>query len=117
VAIGTASCFRTPTIVDLQVAADDPAQPLHRLREGRDSGGCQRIVGGEVREHSDAAHALALLRPRCERPPRRRPAEKRAPGIRAVYRKTQGESLQQGLIVLNRREAPALFHFTIIPSA
>jgi len=34
-----------------------------------------RIVRGQVHQHADAAHALALLRPRGERPRDRRAAE------------------------------------------
>jgi hypothetical protein len=41
------------------------------LQERRDAGLCLPIVGGEVHQHADASHPLALLRLRCERPCRR----------------------------------------------
>src|SRR5262249_52904855 len=58
-----------PTVLDLKVAADCPAQQLHRLPKRVDaclSFHIARGVGAE--EHADAPHALALLRTRRERP-------------------------------------------------
>ena len=38
------------------------------MQERREARLSFRIVGGEVHEHADAPHALALLRPRRKRP-------------------------------------------------
>jgi hypothetical protein len=56
---------------DLQVAADGPTQFPHSLLERGDARLSFRIVRGKVHQHADAAHLLALLRPRRERPSRR----------------------------------------------
>jgi hypothetical protein len=45
---------------------------LQSLHECRDAGLPHRIVCGEVHQHADAPHPLALLRARHERPLRRR---------------------------------------------
>jgi len=49
---------------------------LQALVERRDAGLTLWIVGDRAREHADPSHALALLRPRRERP-RSRAAEQR----------------------------------------
>ena len=68
---------RAPAIVDPHVAAVGPAQFLQPLQERRDAGLSFRIVRGQVHEHADAPHPLALLRARRERPRSRRAAEQR----------------------------------------
>src|SRR5262249_14830605 len=65
-----------PAIVDAEVLPDGPTQLLQALRKGRQTAMSFRIICSEWREHADAAHPLALLRARRERP-RRRAAEKR----------------------------------------
>jgi hypothetical protein len=45
------------------------------LQEYRDAGLLFRIIRSCVHEHAHASHPLALLRPRRERPRRRRAAE------------------------------------------
>jgi hypothetical protein len=47
------------------------------LQEYRDAGLLFRIIRSCVHEHTDASHALALLRPRRERPCCRRTTEQR----------------------------------------
>jgi hypothetical protein len=44
---------------------------LQSLQERLDFAPCFRIIGCQWREHADAPHALALLRPRREGPRRR----------------------------------------------
>src|SRR5262249_4479448 len=68
---------RAPTVVDSHAATDGPAQLLQPLSERGDAGRCFWIVGGQVHKDADAPHALALLRPRRERPGGRRAAEQR----------------------------------------
>src|SRR5262249_28426970 len=65
-----------PTIVDPHIAAGGPAQLLQPLREGRDPRQRFRILDRDRLEHTDAPHALGLLRACCERPCRR-PANER----------------------------------------
>src|SRR5262249_1186671 len=65
-----------PAGVDPHIAANSPAQFLQTLVERRKSILAFWIVRSPVHEHADAAHALALLPPRRERP-RRRAAEQR----------------------------------------
>src|SRR5437660_546816 len=67
----------TPTVVYLQVAADDPAQLLQPLHKRCTASPHLGVVRARVREHADAPHPLALLRARDERPSRRRAAEQR----------------------------------------
>src|SRR5262249_17405691 len=56
-------------VVDLHIAALDPAQLLQLFQERSVARPCLRIVFGQVREHADAPHALArLLCARRERP-------------------------------------------------
>src|SRR5262249_16851449 len=65
-----------PANVDLGVAAHRPAcflQPLHERGETRLP---SPVFRTEVHEHTDAAHALALLRARRERPSNRSATEK-----------------------------------------
>src|SRR5215831_8864840 len=66
-----------PADVDAHVAADGPARFLQTLQECREAGLSLRIFRGEIHQHPDAPHALALLRARRERPRGRRPAEQR----------------------------------------
>jgi hypothetical protein len=44
------------------------------LLESRNAALAFRIVRGQVHQHANTLHALGLLRPRRERPPRRRAA-------------------------------------------
>ena len=69
---------QAPAIIDLQVAADGPAQLLQRLQERGVTHLHVRILGrSPCSEHADAPHRAALLRASCERPPYRRSANKR----------------------------------------
>ena len=70
---------RAQAIVDLHVAALAPAQLLQRLRKNPEAGLHVCIVGvhARARDHADAPHRSGLLRPRRERPRRRRAAEQR----------------------------------------
>ena len=68
---------RAPAIVDPHVAADRSSPFLQPLQERPEAGLRFRIVRGQVHEHADAPHPLGLLRPRRERPRRRRAAEQR----------------------------------------
>jgi hypothetical protein len=65
-----------PSKVHPHVAAIDPAQARKRLSEHRIAKLPLRIVFVERHEPADAPHAVALLRPRRNRP-RRRAAEER----------------------------------------
>jgi hypothetical protein len=47
------------------------------MQERRDAGLTFRIVGRQGQQHADPPHPVALLRPRRERPCRRRAAEQR----------------------------------------
>ena len=67
---------RTDAVLDPNVAPDDPSQLLQTLTKGCQASLPFRIVRGPRAEHPDAPHALALLRPRRQRP-RRRAAEQR----------------------------------------
>ena len=66
-----------PADIDLQVAANRPAQQRQPLQERSDAGLIWRIVRSCGQEHADAPHPLGLLRPRRQRPRRRRAAEQR----------------------------------------
>ena len=59
---------RTDAVLDPDVAPHDPSQLLQTLMKGCHASLPFRIVRGPRAEHPDAAHALALLRPRRERP-------------------------------------------------
>jgi hypothetical protein len=74
---GTFGITRAPSVVDLHINADDPAQLLQALLECRYA--CRRvlIVPGYGAEHPDAPHPLGLLRARRARPRRRCTAEDR----------------------------------------
>src|SRR5262249_50233496 len=58
----------TPAVVDPDVLADRPPQLLQTLRKRREAGLRLWIVGLHGHQHTDAPHALALLRVRPERP-------------------------------------------------
>src|SRR5258705_12460871 len=68
---------RGPAGVDPQVAAVAPAQLLQGLCERREAALPFRIVRAPIREHADAPHALAILRPCGERPRGGRTADER----------------------------------------
>src|SRR5262249_10934359 len=96
-----------PTIVDPHVAAVSPAQLLELLQKRTDPCHSFRIVRGQRGQHADAPHSLALLRPRRERPRRRRAAEQRdelAPfhsiTSSARWLRNQGTSSPSALAVL-----------------
>jgi hypothetical protein len=73
--VGVIAC--EPAIFDLHVAAVGPAQLLQTLCERCHAGLQVRIIRGSAdREHADAPHPLALLRPRRERPRNRCAAER-----------------------------------------
>src|SRR5262249_22708164 len=65
-----------PAIVQTSVLPDAPAQLLQRLGESSHAILSFSIMSGEWGEHTNATHALALLRARRERP-RRGGAEQR----------------------------------------
>jgi len=67
---------RAPTVVDLQVATDGPAQLLQPLCQRSDAGRRFRVVGGQVHQCADPPHLLALLRARRERPRCRAPEQR-----------------------------------------
>src|SRR5262249_41193260 len=73
-AIGTA---RSPSGLDLYIAADGPARLLQTLQKYSIARLSERIVGNKVMEDADAPHPLALLRARRKWPRRRRAAEQR----------------------------------------
>jgi len=81
-AANSAACLRisaalavAPADIDPDIAADRPTRQSQSLLECPDTDLKFRIVRGCGQEHADAAHPLALLRPRHERP-RRRAAER-----------------------------------------
>jgi hypothetical protein len=61
----------TPTVLDPQIAAYDPAQFLQPLGKRGNMDRCIRIVRRDVHEHADAPHPLRPLRLRrkgaCDR--------------------------------------------------
>src|SRR5262249_33717005 len=57
-----------PANVDTRIAADSPSRFLQPLQKRRKARLPFRIVRGAIHEHTDAPHALGLLRPRRERP-------------------------------------------------
>src|SRR5947208_1968523 len=63
-------------IVDADIAALRPSKPFEPMPERREARLVFRIVLGERHEHADPPHAVALLRPRRQRPRRRHAAEK-----------------------------------------
>jgi hypothetical protein len=62
-----------PTKVHPHVAANGPTQVRKRLSERRDDILVRRIVFAATHEHADAPDAVALLRPRPQRPSCRAP--------------------------------------------
>jgi hypothetical protein len=87
----------TPTVVYLQVAADDPTpllQPLHKRRTASLHLG---VVRARVREHADAPQALSLLRARRERPRGRGAAEQRYERAAVEEERVDSESVMRGL--------------------
>ena len=66
-----------PADVDPHVAAVGPAQLLQSLQERCNTGLALRVVRCLAHKYANAPHPLGLLRPRRERPRRRRAAEKR----------------------------------------
>src|SRR5262245_38365969 len=71
-----AGIARGPARLDPQIAALEPAQFLETLQERSMANQSLGIILGEIREHADAPHPLALLRARHERPRGRRAAER-----------------------------------------
>src|SRR5262245_53415855 len=67
----------TPADVDARVASLAPAQLPQLLQESGEARLPRRIFGHEIEQHADAPPALSLLRPRRQRPRRRRAAEQR----------------------------------------
>jgi hypothetical protein len=63
-----------PTVFDLDFAALDPSQVLQANFERSYARLGLRIAADKTHQHTDPAHAIDLLRERCNRP-RRRPAE------------------------------------------
>ena len=68
---------RRPARLDPKVAAVRPAELLEFLPERRDIGLSFPVALGICHQHTDAPHALALLRARRDRPRGRRAAEQR----------------------------------------
>src|SRR5262249_30413018 len=68
---------RCPAILDPDVATLRPAELPERFLEHGDAGLRFRVALGKRHQHADAPQALALLRPRRERPRCRRAAEQR----------------------------------------
>jgi len=54
--------------IDLNIAADGPAELLKSLPERRGAELSLRIVLGVEHQHADPPHTLYLLRPRRQRP-------------------------------------------------
>jgi hypothetical protein len=59
---------QTPMKIDLNIAADCPAELLEPLPERRGAELPCRIVLGVEHQHADAPHSVRLLRMRSERP-------------------------------------------------
>src|SRR4051812_4902608 len=57
-----------PTIVDLNVASDGPAQLLQPLQKSRKAGLIVRITLSRAYQHADPPHAPRLLGVRSQRP-------------------------------------------------
>ena len=62
------SVASAPMEIDLKVTADAPAELFERLPERRSPQLPCRIAFGIEHQHTDASHALGLLRVRCEWP-------------------------------------------------
>src|SRR5262249_40272061 len=87
---------RGPAGLDTQVLPDAPAQYGQPLQERSEAGLPYRIIGKCREEHADAPYPLALLRPRHERPRRRRAAEQRdefAPGAHSITSSARASSV------------------------
>ena len=69
--------FACEPVIKPNVTAIGPAKVLEALLEGREAGLHFRIIFAKGNQHADPPHPLGLLRPRRERPGRRRAAEKR----------------------------------------
>ena len=65
-----------PPAFELDVPAEGPSRLLETLRERLEAGLRFRIVWRETHQHADAAHTIARLPARLERPGNRRAAEK-----------------------------------------
>src|SRR5262249_57578747 len=65
-----------PAHVYADIATAHPTELAERLIEHREVGPTDRVAFGIRRHHADAPHAVALLRPRDQRPRRRRGATK-----------------------------------------
>jgi hypothetical protein len=76
---------RCPAGIDLHISADAPSPRLQPLQEGAEPRLVMRIVRRCGEEHADAAHTLALLRARRERPGGRRAAAKQDDEIAPSY--------------------------------
>jgi hypothetical protein len=61
-------------VIDADVAAFRPSEAFEPLPESGKPCFPVRIVFGQPHQHTDASHALGLLRARCERPSRHRAA-------------------------------------------
>src|SRR5262249_47785990 len=70
------SIIASPTVVDPNITAHRPSALLQSLEEPRDAGLPLLIVSGQVHERTDAAHSLARLGVRRDRPRRYRAAER-----------------------------------------
>src|SRR5262249_1645725 len=62
------SIIASPTVVDPNITTHRPSPVLQSLEEPRDAGLPLLIVGGQVHERTDAAHSLARLGVRRDRP-------------------------------------------------
>jgi hypothetical protein len=67
----------TPAIVDLKIAADNPAKLLEFLPESREPALSFLVTFGELYHYANAPHPLGLLRASIERPHERHAAERR----------------------------------------
>src|SRR5262249_58038629 len=63
-----------PANVYADIATVHPTELAERLIEHREVGPTDRVAFGIRRHHADAPHAVALLRPRRQRPRRHRGA-------------------------------------------
>src|SRR5262249_25754113 len=76
-----------PANVYPDIATVQPTELAERLIEHCEVGPTDRIAFGIRRHHADAPHAVALLRPRRDRPRRRRVATKEREEGAAVHRR------------------------------
>src|SRR5262245_26494113 len=68
---------RGPSIVDLHIPPVDPTQRLQSFSKRLGARNRDWVVSSQVHQRADTSHALALLRPRRDRPCRSRAAEQR----------------------------------------